>query len=580
MAKISSTIELQDKMSIVLNRINQSLNAMNVAMTDVNDNVAQGFDDSQVDAFRSALDNANVSARELIDIINNVGDGAFGGLTQGAMTFASTIGTVAGNIITHIAGTAFNAVTSIIDDSISQYKESENAMTQLAATLSNTSDDAVNSFDRVLDKAQQISEKGMYSQDAMIAAGAEFATYFSDNDAMDLMMDTLTDYAAGMSGGGAIDNKQMVDYATNIAKLTTGAYDAMTKKGFEVTDAQKAILQGTATQSQLVQELGADYVNMSEDMQKATVINGIIAESWNGMYEAMSQTPEGQILSLTNKFQDLMQVVGGELLSSFNQVYSVIDANWDTVKMIIQGISSGIRVIISTVAIALDYILKGIQIVSDFFDKHGQAILTEFLSIMSDIIGAFNVVKTFITNVIADLQALFWGFFEVVTNIVLDIANTLNKLPFIEIDVSGLERDANEYKQLREDAWNSKTGYGEAFQNGKDFVYNLADNIGSFIQNATAPLEEHSYFGEKQNEIAKNTEATVNALNKNSEELEYLKDFAEQEVINRFTTAEIRVDMGGISQNISKDTDADGVVDYLVTKLESSMSAVAEGVYA
>lgn len=579
MAKTSSTIELQDKMSIVLNRINQSLNAMNIAMADVNDNVTQGFDNSQVDAFRSALDSASVSARELNDIISNVGGGALGGLTQGAMTIASTIGTVAGNFITSIAKGAFNAVTSMIDDSIDQYKEAENAMTQLAATLTNTSDDAVNSFDRILDKAQQISDGGMYSKDAMVAAGAEFATYFSDNDAIDLMMDTLTDYAAGMSGGGAIDNKQMVDYATNIAKLTTGAYDAMTKKGFEVTNAQKAILQGTATQSQLVQELGADYANMSEDMQKATVINGIIAESWNGMYEAMSQTPEGQILSLTNRFQDLMQVVGGELLSSFNQVYSVIDANWNTVEIVIQGISNGIRVIISIIAVALDYVLKGIQIVSDYFEKNGQAILTGFLSVVSDIVGAFNVVKTFITNVIADLQALFWGFFEVVMNIVLDIANTLNKLPFIEIDVSGLERDANEYKQLREDAWNSKTGYGEAFQNGKDFVYNLADNVGQFIQDATAPLEERSYFGEKQDEIARNTEATVNALDKNSEELEYLKDYAEQEVINRFTTAEIRVDMGGISQNISKDTDADGVVDYLVTKLESSMSAVAEGVY-
>ena len=580
MAKISSTIELQDRMTQVLNRINNSLNSMNVTMNDVNDNVGQCFDDEQVNDYKRAVETARDATRELGDIINGIDGGVFGGLTQGAITMASAVGTVAGNIISRVGRSVVQGITSLIGESISQYNEAENAQMQLAATLKNTSDNASYSFERVIEKAKAISDSGMYSEDSMVAAGAEFATYFSDNDAMDLMMDTLTDYAAGMSGGGAIDNKQMVDYATNIAKLTTGAYDAMTKKGFEVTDAQKAILQGTATQSQLVQELGKNYATMSEDMQKATVINSIIAESWDGMYDAMSQTPEGQILSLTNQFWDLMQTVGGELLQSFNKVYDVVRNNWDTIKMIIEGVVDVIRVVISVIAIALDFVLKGIQAVSNFFKEHGQVILNTVIDVIGNIIGAFNVVKTVFTNLIADLKALFWGLLETVTNIAAKIASALNVLPFIDIDVEGLTNKANEYRQERENAWNSKTSYSEAFDNGKQWTNDLAKNIGNFVAEATAPLSnEHSYFNDKQSEIARNTEDTVAALGKSSEELEYLKDFAEQETINRFTTAEIKVEMGGVSQNISKDTDADGVVDYLVNKLESSMYAVAEGVY-
>ena len=595
MAKISTTIELQDRMSLVLNRITQSLNTMNACMSDVSDNVDNSFDSEQVNDFISALNNACSASEELKDILANVGSGAFGGLTQGAITMASTIGTVAGNIITKIGGGIFQGITSLIDESISQYKKAENAHMQLAATLNNTSDNAEASYDRILNKAKAISESGMYSNDAMVAAGAEFATYFSDNDAMDLMMDTLTDYVAGMSGGGAIDNKQMVDYATNIAKLTTGAYDAMTKKGFEVTDVQKSILKGEQLSAAGAQELQRAYENLpeemqlnigsnvnewTEDMQKAVVINSIIADSWDGMYEAMSNTPEGQILNLTNQFWDLMQTVGGELLQSFNKVYDVVRNNWNTIKMIIEGVVDVIRVVISVIAVALDFVFKGIQKVSEFFKVHGQTILNTVIDVIGNIIGAFNVVKTFFTNLVADLKAIFYGLLESVMSIVTKIAEVLNLLPFVEIDVEGLANKADEYRQEKENAINSRVNYGDAFNNGKQWVNNLASDIGGFITEATAPLnDERSYFNDNQSKIAQNTEATAEALNKNSEELEYLKDFAEQETINRFTTAEIKVNLGGVSQNISKDTDADGVVDYLVNSLEKSMSAVAEGVY-
>ena len=65
----------------------------------------------------------------------------------------------------------------------------------------------------------------------------------------------------------------MVDYATGIGKIMSGSYDAMTKKGFEFSEAQKAIIEGSATEAQIVAELGAEYLDMSSDMQAAATIN-------------------------------------------------------------------------------------------------------------------------------------------------------------------------------------------------------------------------------------------------------------------------------------------------------------------
>jgi hypothetical protein len=82
------------------------------------------------------------------------------------------------------------------------------------------------------------------------------------------------------------------------------------------------------------------------------------------------------------------------------------------------------------------------------------------------------------------------------------------------------------------------------------------------------------------NEIAFNTGSMAKSMDASEEELKYLRDLAEQEVINRFTTAEIKIDMGGIVNQITKETDIDTVIAYLEEKLYESMSIAAEGVHS
>ena len=57
-----------------------------------------------------------------------------------------------------------------------------------------------------------------------------------------------------------------------------------------------------------------------------------------------------------------------------------------------------------------------------------------------------------------------------------------------------------------------------------------------------------------------------------------MRDIAERETINRFTTAEIKVDMTN-NNNINSELDIDGIVEQLGDKLEEKMEVVAEGVH-
>lgn len=77
---------------------------------------------------------------------------------------------------------------------------------------------------------------------------------------------------------------------------------------------------------------------------------------------------------------------------------------------------------------------------------------------------------------------------------------------------------------------------------------------------------------------AGNTNAIKNSLDITEEDLKYLRDIAERETINRFTTAEIKVDMTN-NNNIGNSMDIDGIIDQLGSKLEEKLEIVAEGVH-
>lgn len=78
---------------------------------------------------------------------------------------------------------------------------------------------------------------------------------------------------------------------------------------------------------------------------------------------------------------------------------------------------------------------------------------------------------------------------------------------------------------------------------------------------------------------AANTGAMKDSMQVSEEDLKYMRDIAEQEVVNKFTTAEIKVDMTN-NNNVNSKLDLDGIVSYMEQKVYETMSVAAEGVYS
>lgn len=80
------------------------------------------------------------------------------------------------------------------------------------------------------------------------------------------------------------------------------------------------------------------------------------------------------------------------------------------------------------------------------------------------------------------------------------------------------------------------------------------------------------------NDMLDELKSANGTLEISEEDLKYMRDIAERDAINRFTTAEIKIDMTN-NNNINNDMDIDGIVDALAGQIEEAMYVVAEGVH-
>ena len=120
--------------------------------------------------------------------------------------------------------------------------------------------------------------------------------------------------------------------------------------------------------------------------------------------------------------------------------------------------------------------------------------------------------------------------------------------------------------------------------------YEKGANFSLFGKNAETGIDTNTEFGNSTNpevaksndllkNIDKNTKKAGDMLDLSHDEISYLRDLAEREAINRFTTAEVKVDVGGITQHVASALDLDDIVDYMTNKMEEGIAIAAEGSY-
>ncbi len=739
--QLAQAVQQQEQLNAAVD--NMDVQAANAAYLQLSQTVSglEGYIRDNVDAqgsFNDAIEDGIDSADSLHNIISSA-VGAFLGVATVRKTFdfltdctqafdtqlnaETQLMSVLANMLEDDYTAQFAIETSADTAAVSGFNLLQNGINEMVVPVSAETSALDAAFAQITDKAAAIQSRGIYSDETMIAAAAEFSTYFSDPDAVGMMMDTLTNYSMGMENGvSEVDTATMVNYATNLGKITGGAYDAMSEKGFVFSDVQRAIIDGTASQAQVTAQLGAEYANMSADMQAAAAITQVIDEYWAGLYETMSATPEGQIVQMLHTWGEMQEVIGGQLYPYVLLFVDTINANWPTIANIVQIITGGLQFMLgvlnwllqaalavgSGIAENWDLLAPIIYGVAGALAVYGAALMINKAILMKNnmqesiaavvayahtaatetttraelaataaqygfnaavlscpvfwivagivalvavfylaiaavnhfagtsisatglICGAIAAAGAFIGNIFMAGLELILGVFATLYNTVAMFANFFgnvfndpvsavahlffdlvdNILSMLQslasaIDIIFGAGLADKVQGWRDNlsVWvddkfgaqveimgkfntvdflsDYRFGYADAFNAG----YNWGDNLKLFnVGNIPSPEDfanslASGEIGGSLNDIANSAGAMANSLAMTDEDLKYMRDIAERETVNRFTTAEIVVNMGGITNQVNKMDDLDGIVEYLTNGINQAVEAGAEGVH-
>lgn len=200
--------------------------------------------------------------------------------------------------------------------------------------------------------------------------------------------------------------------------------------------------------------------------------------------------------------------------------------------------------------------------------------------------GGFNSFGDAVANLIGQIIGWFLNLGKVVTTIIDAIfgTNWTAGLESLQSSVTAWGKNENAITlDKNAPTIDYRFEYGDAWAAGNDFGKGIDAKIGGMFN--TGGLGDSSSFdlssiADNTGLTADNTGKTADALAVTEEQLEYLRDIAERDAINRFTTAEVKIDMTGMTNRIDGSADLDGVISQLTEGFTEALVTAAEGVHA
>lgn len=262
-------------------------------------------------------------------------------------------------------------------------------------------------------------------------------------------------------------------------------------------------------------------------------------------------------------------------------------------------------------------ITGGVNVVIQFFKNLGLTVANIALGIGNAIAALASNMMTAFHNAICNVQSWFYNLLSTALSVIEGICAALNKLPFVEFDYSGISSAADDYAAKASEAAGNKEDYqsisdafnegfttfdafqdgwaSDAFNAGAAWGDGIADKVSNFslsdvfgqtdipnVGNYTSGFNDaiaNSGVGDSIGNIDDNTGKIKDSLDVTEEDLKYLRDIAEQEAINRFTTAEINVDMSGMQNTVNSGDDIDGFMTKLTDSVNEAVDNMTEGVH-
>lgn len=298
---------------------------------------------------------------------------------------------------------------------------------------------------------------------------------------------------------------------------------------------------------------------------------------------------------------------------AFNAALYACPLTW--ILVIIIAIIAAIFLVIAAINKATGSSISATGVIAGALAWVGTFLYNNFLSLLDLVLGVINMVANqfisfanFLANVMVDpvgaIIHLFGDMGDGVLGILETIASAIDKIFGSNLSdaVSGwrsslstkvddlAEKYGNgKYEKKIENIDLSSSTFGlerrdltDAYNAGYSWGEGLGDKFnldGLTGIGETGNGLDYDALLSKVGDIGDNTKDIKNSVDVSEEDLKYLKELAERETINRFTTAEITVEMGGVVNNLGAGENIDGLVEVLTDRMCEAIAVGVEGVH-
>lgn len=499
----------------------------------------------QGDEYRSIIENAPLLAKSIEDYMTNV-QGATGSMKDWAAE-----GMLTADVI---KAAMFHASDEVNE----QFAQMPKTFGQVATSIKNN---ALFAFDPVLERLNEIANSQSFNT---MVAGATNAFVFLSGVAVGAL-DMITQAGAFISDNWSIIAPLVYGVAAALA-LYTGY--------MIISNAVQVISTGIQTAHAI-----AIAVKTGATIADTAATNNLTVAQW-ALNSAMLASPVTWIIIAIIAIIAIIYMA----VAAFNKFAGTsISATGIIVGVLAVGAAfignlfvALINLIIDLVAVVWNFIAAFAEFFANVFNDPIGSIVRLFADMADSVLGILEGIASAIDTLFgSNLAGAVSGWRSSLQGMVTDLVGEAEiKVP--RMDASSLKLDRFEYGA----AWDAGYSFGEGIE---DTISNF-DPSSLFNMDIPDPSDYANGYDASSvpgniADTANNTGALKDAVDISSEDLKYMRDLAEMETVNRYTTAEVKVEQINQFGDIHETADVDGIINTLGEGINEAMEKAAEGLH-
>ena len=507
MASITTAIHLTDAMTPVLRNITGAMSSTLNIFEDMDSEMNKSFDTSKINSARVAIDQVNASLDAMGDNINK-NTQQQNKLNKEIQDGKNQIDNMMGSVVSLVSAYAgFKTIGKLVNlsDEYTQTRARLNLMNDGLQTTDELQEKIFNSAQRARSSYQTqadiVAKLGQRAGDAFksnnetIAFAENLSKLFVIAGASQQEMASASLQLTQALGSGVLRGEELnavFESAPNVIQTIADYLDVpigkireMASDGKITADIVKNALLGATNDinsqfDSIPMTWSQVWTGVMNELYVATqpileLIN-LLAQNWSiiepivialataiGLYTAALiayNTIKGISAMMETVHGAAMALAAGKTFMAtaaqygFNAALLACPLTW--ILLIIIAVIAAIYAVVAainkakgTTVSATGVICGSVNVVLQFFKNLGLFIANVALGIWNALGACASNIGIAFNNVICNIKSWFYGLLETVMDVIAGIVKTLNKLPFIDIDVSGITNKADEYAKKK-----------------------------------------------------------------------------------------------------------------------------------